>query len=284
MNWRKISIGNFFSRKKQVSSEIINRVAVKTLESFKSKALKRNLRIDIYQPAQVPDQGLSLLLFNDGQDMEAVSLVTTLERLYTANKIKPVLVVGIHAGDRLHEYGTANQLDYQKRGSKAKVYTKFITKELLPYLRKHYKLSRTPKDNAIAGFSLGGLSAFDIAWHHADLFGKVGVFSGSFWWRSKAFIPADPDANRIVHDMVEVSKKREGLKFWLQTGTNDEQEDRNNNGIIDAIDDTLDLIRALKKLGYHEGEDIKYLEVIDGEHNPKTWGKVMPDFLQWLNG
>ena len=161
-------------------------------------------------------------------------------------------------------------------------YTNFIIKELLPYLRRQYNLSTLPDENTIAGFSLGGLSALDIAWHHPDIFGKIGVFSGSFWWRSKAFHPDDPDADRIVHEMVANSTKREGLKFWLQTGTKDELADRNNNGIIDSIDDTLDLIRALKKLGYQEGKDIKYVEVIDGEHNPRTWGKVLPDFLQWL--
>ncbi len=36
------------------------------------------------------------------------------------------------------------------------------------------------KSIAIAGNSLGGIVAFDIAWHNADKIDKVGVFSGSF--------------------------------------------------------------------------------------------------------
>lgn len=284
MNWHKITLGNFFFRKNKKSSKEASKVDILTIENYKSKALGRAVRFDIYFPKIENNSktALPLLLFNDGQDMQAVKLIPTLEQLYNSNSIKSMVVVGIHAGNRIQEYGTAHQLDYKNRGKKSEAYSSFIIDELLPYLRQHYQLCTSPSDNAIAGFSLGGLSAFDIAWHHPHIFGKAGVFSGSFWWRSKAFRKEDPDADRIVHEMVARSKKRKGLKFWLQTGTNDEQADRNNNGIIDSIDDTLDLIRALKKLGYHEGEDIKYIEVIDGEHNPKTWGKIMPDFLRWL--
>jgi enterochelin esterase-like enzyme len=71
------------------------------------------------------------------------------------------------------------------------------------------------------------------------------------------------------------------LKFWFQTGTNDETDDRNKNGIIDSIDDTTDLIKLLKGKGY---ADIVYREVEGGEHNPKTWGEVLPDFLIWAFG
>ena len=70
------------------------------------------------------------------------------------------------------------------------------------------------------------------------------------------------------------------MRFWFQTGTLDESCDRNNNGVIDSIDDTLDLITELKLLGYGD-EDIKYLEVEGGKHHPKTWKGVLPDFLEW---
>ena len=181
----------------------------------------------------------------------------------------------------MQEYGAMGRLDYLKRGAKAHLYTRFLLKELMPELHHRYRISTDAQHNAIAGFSLGGLSAFDIAWNHPEQFGQVGVFSGSLWWRSRAFTPEAPDAHRIVHYMVSQGPRREGLRFWFQAGTKDEEEDRNNNGIIDAIDDTLDLIGELKHWSYREGTDIRYVEVIGGEHNPATWGKVMPDFLHW---
>ena len=71
-----------------------------------------------------------------------------------------------------------------------------------------------------------------------------------------------------------------GQRYWLQAGTLDEDEDRNHNGVIDAIDDTLDLIRELKRKGTHD-VDVHYLEVEGGRHDTQTWGQVMPDFLRW---
>lgn len=228
------------------------------------------------------EEAYPTLFLNDGQDLEALGLLPTVDRLYTRGKIAPFVLVAIHADEnRMQEYGTAGQLDYKKRGKKAAAYTRFLLRELMPMLHRRYRLLDSAAQRAIAGFSLGGLSAFDTAWHHPQDFGRVGVFSGSLWWRSKAFDPEQPDADRIVQTMVEKGPKRAGLKFWLEAGTKDETADRNDNGIIDAIDDTLDLINALKALGYQEGRDIHYLEVLGGRHHPDTWGRVMPDFLQW---
>jgi enterochelin esterase-like enzyme len=155
--------------------------------------------------------------------------------------------------------------------------------ELLPYLHYRYSISKSLKENVIGGFSLGGLSALDIAWHHADYFGKVGAFSGSFWWRkrdSKSRFYSEY-RDRIIHQVIRRGRYKPGMQFWFQTGQKDEQHDRNKNGVIDSIDDTLDLIVELTKKGYRPFHDIHYLELEDGEHNLKTWGEALPYFLKW---
>ncbi|MCB0570807.1 MAG: esterase family protein [Phaeodactylibacter sp.] len=258
-----------------------------SLKNFPSQALGRPVQVELFLPPghfSGKQASYPTLWINDGQDMEAVGMAANLQRLYEEHKLPPIIVVAIHAGDRLQEYGTAGRPDYMGRGSKAHLYTRFLIGELMPELRRRYRIAPEAHRNAIAGFSLGGLSAFDIAWNHAQLFGCVGVFSGSLWWRSQAYTPEAPDAHRITHHIVEQGPRREGLRFWLQAGTKDEVEDRNNNGVIDAIDDTLALIKELKQWGYGEGRHIKYVEVIGGEHNPATWRKVMPDFLRWAFG
>lgn len=73
-----------------------------------------------------------------------------------------------------------------------------------------------------------------------------------------------------------------GKRFFLQTGQLDEKADRNKNGIIDSIDDTLGIIIELKKLGFEDHRHIQYLELPDGSHDVKTWAGVMPLFLHWL--
>jgi hypothetical protein len=84
-----------------------------------------------------------------------------------------------------------------------------------------------------------------------------------------------------MHRQVRNSKKKEGLKFWFQTGAEDEQNDRNKNGIIDSIDDTLDLIAELTIKGYRPFHDIQYFEMKKGRHSIETWAEAMPSFLMW---
>jgi enterochelin esterase-like enzyme len=87
-----------------------------------------------------------------------------------------------------------------------------------------------------------------------------------------------------MHGIVKNTAIKPDLKIWLQTGTKDETSDRNKNGIIDSIDDTVDLIRELEFKGYKRPVDIQYLEVVGGSHNTETWAKAMPKFLIWAFG
>jgi enterochelin esterase-like enzyme len=251
---------------------------------LRSDWLQRDVKVDFFLPCNVTDPSqLNLLLINDGQNMEELGLESILEQLYSDNKLEPLLCVAIHAGEeRKMEYGVAAQADYLGRGARAGAHTAFVLKELLPQIKSRYLISQF-KEMAFAGFSLGGLSALDIVWNHADLFSKVGVFSGSLWWRSvdQSEESYDDHQHRIMHQQVREGKYQPQLKFFLQCGNKDETKDRNNNGIIDSIDDTIDLIKELMKKGYDKNKDIYYLEMPDGRHDIATWAKAMPEFLKW---
>jgi enterochelin esterase family protein len=253
--------------------------------TIKSEALKRDVNITLLMPEDnALTEPLSLLLLNDGQEIENLELKETLEELTSNNRIKPLLVVAINAGEeRIQEYGAAGKPDFKKRGAKAALYTAFIKTELLPEI---YKLTGIEHfdSTAFAGFSLGGLSALDISWNNPGLFNKVGVFSGSFWWRSKDLTKGYVDTDRIMHSTIRNTVVKPDLKIWLQTGTKDETTDRNKNGIIDSIDDTVDLIKELEQKGFNRPADVQYLEVVGGSHNTETWAKAMPKFLIWAFG
>ncbi|MBL7827475.1 MAG: esterase family protein [Saprospiraceae bacterium] len=253
---------------------------------FQSTCLQRDVLLDFYLPPGYDEskrQDCRLLLINDGQDLPRMHMKDILQHLYDAQELAPTLIVGIHTSHaRIREYGTARQADYKGRGDLAGAYTKFILQELVPYIQRHYQISDLPHHRAFAGFSLGGLSAFDIVWAYPDQFGLAGVFSGSFWWRWSAVRPEDPDADRIMHDIVHHSSNIDlQQRFWFQCGALDEEDDRNGNGIIDSIDDTQDLIKALRAKGYGD-KSIRYLELENGRHEPQTWGEAMPDFLTWM--
>jgi enterochelin esterase-like enzyme len=227
---------------------------------------------------------MSLLLINDGQDMEKMGFDAILEQAYTGkDAISPLLCAAIHCGpERKMEYGVAGVPDYNGRGAKAGLYTSFIMEELLPFIRSTYAISSF-REKAFAGFSLGGLMALDIVWKHPGEFTKAGVFSGSLWWRNidQSEEEYDDHRHRIMHQQIANGSYAPWLRFFFQCGNMDETNDRNKNGIIDSIDDTLDLIKELEQKGYSNGKDIRYLELADGRHDVPTWGRAMPVFLHW---
>ncbi|HMR90836.1 MAG TPA: alpha/beta hydrolase-fold protein [Chitinophagaceae bacterium] len=252
--------------------------------SLPSLFLERDVIVDFFLPTQVENPAsLSLLLVNDGQNMEEVGMEKILADLYTGGQIRPLLCAAVHTGaHRKLEYGIASQADYLGRGNKAGAYTRFIVEELLPFIHTQYKVPSFA-DRAFAGFSLGGLSALDIVWAYPDLFSRAGVFSGSLWWRSMDQDDPgyDDDQHRIMHQVIRRGVYHQGQQFFFQTGNMDETNDRNNNGIIDSIDDTLDLIHELELKGYHKDEAIYYLELSDGRHDMPTWARALPVFLKW---
>lgn len=248
-----------------------------------SAELQRTVDVDVLMPIKF-DKKLPFLILNDGQDSEAVKVEDIFSELLSNELVHPFIIVSVYAGDRIQEYGVSGKHDYAKRGSKAKLYQSFIIKQLIPYLEHQFSVDIHHPLNCIAGYSLGGLSAFDIAWNNDDIFKKTGVFSGSFWWRKRALDKGYTDADRIMHTRIRKSSKKPKLTFWLQAGTHDETSDRNNNGIIDSIDDTLDIISELIKKDYKPYKDVVYYEMEGGEHNQKTWSKAMPVFLMWAFG
>ena len=250
-----------------------------------STFLNRDVLIDFYYPAHLQDlNNIPLLLINDGQDLPVMPFADILSCLYQDNSLQPLLCVGIHCGtDRKNEYGTAGQLNYREQGAKAGEYTKFILQELFPYIKKTFGISSF-KDKSFAGFSLGGLSALDIVLNHPDEFVNAAAFSGSFWWRSRSYgRDYNDNTDRIMHARIRSIPCYQSLSFFFECGALDELADRNNNGIIDSIDDTLDVIKELKEKGYAD-EAIKYIELPDGMHNVATWAKAFPDYLLWRWG
>jgi enterochelin esterase-like enzyme len=243
--------------------------------------LKRTVRADVYTNSHGDPKSASLLLINDGQDLVTMNFEDMLQKMVYPGK--SLVAVGIHAGeDRKQEYGVIGLPDYMGRGSKAGDYARFLLEELMPVVHQRSGIDQFQR-KACCGFSLGGLMAFDMAMEYPAIFNACGVFSGSFWWRSKALEEGYvEERDRIMHAKLRTKRFTAGQRFFLQTGQLDEKADRNKNGIIDSIDDTLGIIIELKKLGFEDGKEIRYEELPDGSHDIKTWSRVMPVFLDWL--
>jgi predicted alpha/beta superfamily hydrolase len=254
-----------------------------TDDDLYSRHLQRSVKLHILHTPPPADRSLyNLLILNDGQDIEKLLVKEAMDSLYEAGKILPLVVIGVEAGDRMQEYGVTDKIDYLGRGRKAGFYDAFIDNELYPYAKKKSSV-RKFQSVAIAGCSMGGLSAFDIAWNHPDKINKVGVFSGSFWWRDKASEDSSysDDKNRILYSKLKASRKRPGLQYWFYAGAAEEKSDRDKDSVIDVIDDTKDIISLLEKKNVVAPEGLIYVEYPTGIHSYSSWSKVFPDFLVW---
>lgn len=263
-------------------------VEVVTLPEFASQALGNSREITVFLPpgyAEAANHRYPTLYVNDGQDQEAMQIRETLAKLFQRRLIPPIIVVAVPTNeDRLQEYGTAVCPNAQNLGTKAGEYGRFLTTELIPAINQQFRTSPNPADIGIFGVSLGGLSAFDIAWNQPELFGVVGVMSGSFWWRAAEDETQMPPNQLIAHEMVKQTAVKPALRLWFEAATQDEASDRDNNGIIDAIQDTLELIEELENIGFRRGKEVVYREVPGGRHNYDTWAQVFPHFLRWAFG
>lgn len=256
-----------------------------------------------------------VLYANDGQDMAAVGLQSTLAQLYRAHAISPLIVVAIRMlDDRASGYGLSDRANRRSVvggspigpiGSKAQAYSEWVATALVPYVDAHYRSRPSPGSRTILGWSLGALNAFNLAWQYPDVFGRVGAFSPSFWLAADRTTAAAVQHTRLAQAMVDGSHKREGLRMWFAAGTTEEIKDRDGDGINDTIDDVQDLVqgyrdssgfqqRGLKQLGYSidmdaarhpsSDADVSLYLLPGGKHNQSAWGKMLPRFLRWAYG
>ncbi|MEO8364903.1 MAG: alpha/beta hydrolase-fold protein [Pseudoxanthomonas sp.] len=265
------------------------------------------IRIAIHlPPGYDPAAGTAyaVLYINDGQDAEAVELAPALAKLYAEDAIEKVIIVSIHMlPDRMGTYGLSNRVRQRSVvgdsrfgpvGGRAYDYSEWVAGTLVTYIDSHYRTRRNPAGRSVLGWSLGGLNAFNLGWEYPEVFGKVGGFSPSFWLSSDRTNAASVQRTRLAQGMVEAGPRRAGLRFWFAVGTAEETDDRDGDGVIDAVDDTLDLARALARQGYSANledawcrsrhEQVVFHLLPNGQHNQASWARMLPLFLQWAYG
>lgn len=254
------------------------------------------------------------LYVNDGQDMEAVGLQSTLDDLYRYKLIRPLIVVAIDMPqDRMAGYGVSDRAKgvsvvaptkYGPVGANAQAYSQWLAETLVPYVDMHWRTRRAADQRWLLGWSLGAINAFSVGWQYPQVFGRTGAFSPSFWLSTDSSDARAVQATRIAHALVETAPPPPESRFFFAAGDAEEKNDRDGDGIIDVIDDVLDLMRGwtggdgrvhkgLKQLGYSTNVDdatrpdasaAVFYRLPGGEHNQKSWARMLPAFLQWADG
>ena len=243
--------------------------AVETLE-VESRILgnRRTLRIYLPPGYRSGNRDYGLLLAYDGnQYTQGVPTPMILDNMIAAKAIPPIVTVFMESPDRDVEF-TPND-DFQK----------FIGTELLPQLRKHFRLSRDPSRNAVLGSSYGGLASAYTGLMHPELFGNVISQSGSFGWsppQPSAAATAAPapfrgtsaESGWLIKRAAETPRRN--IRFYLDAGVWEGGGMLSSNRIMRAV-----LTGKGYNVIYHEAP---------GTHSSYYWMLRLPDSLEAMLG
>ncbi|RNB85713.1 esterase family protein [Brevibacillus nitrificans] len=106
--------------------------------------------------------------------------------LATQGELPDFIFVGVESFDRNDEYTpfvSPNVFEPGKIfGGSASIYARFLANELKPYIDSRFRTLPEREHTGIMGFSLGGLISVYTALTYPEVFGRIGSFSGSFWF------------------------------------------------------------------------------------------------------
>ena len=165
-------------------------------------------RLTISVPESAPEPA-NLLIFHDGQNLGAWEAIATVNALAAAGDITPTVIVGIdHMGDRrIREFG------YGAAG-----YARFVVRDVVPYVRAHYPVSRDRAATWMAGSSMGGLVTLHTASLYPDVFGRLFVLSPSVWWNRRTILRAIKRPGILGGIFSRSNGLRADVDVWLSIG------------------------------------------------------------------
>lgn len=231
----------------------------------------------VYVPAQYdPAKPAALMIFLDGQAMMAepgsIQGHNVLDNLIYRREIPVMLGVFINPGRRpdqpepsAKEWGdrTANRKEeYDTPNDR---FSRVITEELMPSLKKDFNISPDPDQHGIVGTSSGAIAAFGVAWFRPNDFRKVATMTGSF---------TNIRGGHIFPELVAESEKKP-IRIFMQDGRNDSRNPTDPNR--DWFYQNVRLMKALTAKGY----EVNYAWGINN-HGQKQGGAIFPEMMRWL--
>jgi enterochelin esterase family protein len=223
----------------------------------------------IYVPAQYdPNSPACVMVFQDGgsyQDPNGQFRVPIVfDNLIHKKEMPATIGIFINPGvfpaaDNTQKPRSNRSFEYDTLSDQ---YARFLEKEMLPEVEKHYKLRQDAESRAICGISSGGICALTVAWERPDLFSKVLSHVGSF---------TNIRGGDVYPGRIRKTKPKP-IRVFLQDGDKDLDNEHGNWPLANQ-----QMAAALKFMKY----DYKF-EYGDGGHNGKHGGAILPDSLRWL--
>lgn len=202
----------------------------------------------------------NLFVFLQKEYIAELAVPAVLQKLVASGKIPPTIAVVL-------DTSTERPTDIANRAK----FDRFVTANLLPWLRAKLGRLPEPKNVVIAGFSVGGLTAAYVAYRHSDVFGNVLAQSGAFWRGNEG---ANDPAEWLTNELR--NKPRLPLRFYLEVGSEETRPTPNGVIFVEANRHLRDVL-AMKKYAF------RYSEVPRSIHDPEHLRPTLPAGIVYLS-
>lgn len=132
-----------------------------------------------------------------------------------------------------------------------------ILEELIPAVESQYPIAAERRYRAVAGASLGGFSAYRLAFQHPDTFSSAGIFGAGV-------IPGEEAQVRLWLSRMDDAER---TRVFMNTGTEDP-------GMLERA-------RAMKSI-LEQADVENELYVDDAGHHYKYWIPNFEMYLTWM--
>jgi len=256
---------------------------------FESKVFHNTRMLRVLVPANYfsphnAHRSYPVLYMQDGQNLfdEATSahgewhMDETVEHLVGGFKIPPMFVVGIdNAGERRSsEYlpypDANNEKASDEKSVHGKEYARFLLTEVMPFIEKHYRVSRGAMNTGLGGSSYGGDIALYTALEHPGVFGHLLIESPPLWIGNEQLLKDAQKAKVLPQTM------------YIGIGTSEAPY-----GDPQQSAPAVQQVEELEKILREKGMSANRLKVVveeGAQHNEAAWSRRLQDALLFLYG
>jgi enterochelin esterase family protein len=254
-----------------IAREDVPRGKVEKMDAWESSIFPNTTRDWwVYVPAQYDgSEPAALMVFQDGERMQNVNgrwrVPTVFDNLIARGDMPPTIAVFLNPGhdksQPLKDGRFSNRsYEYDSLGDR---YAKFLLEEILPEVRKRYRISEDPNLRAIGGSSSGAICAFTVAWERTESFRKVYSTVGSF--------------TNLRGGNVYPSWVRKTEPKPIRVAMSDTSGDIDNPFGSWPWSNQL-MASSLKYMGY----DVRFDWTEGYAHNDEYGSSLFPDAMKWL--
>jgi len=244
---------------------------------FESRYLPDKRDIIVYLPPgydREPGRAYPVMYMHDGQNLfdPRTSFVPgrtwhvqeQADEAIRDETVEPLIIVGIYnTGDRrLAEY--TPERDWQMGGGEAANYGLLLTRELMPWIARRYRIRTERESTGLGGSSLGGLVTLYLGLRHAECFGRLAVLSPSVWWNHKSIL------GYLNERAPEIWERP---RMWLDVGDHEGRR---------TLQNAEQLNRRLIANGWVPEGTLHFERIAGGTHDEASWATRVRPMLEFL--